>query len=252
MTHLEVLAIIPARGGSRGIPRKNLRTVSGRPLVVSAIEAALEAETVSRVVVSTDDDEIAGVAIAAGAEVPWRRPAELASDDARDVGVMTHALDALAVDGYRPDILVNVRPTAPLRTAADIDGAVRALVDTPGARSVKAVSAVLDHPYKMWTLADGVLVPIRTDWHDERGGDPDAPRQSLPHVYRSSAAVDAVWVKALLETGRIHPGPIAAYVIDYSTDVDVDTEADLDRVQFIAERRSATVVTTEGIEEPDG
>ena len=227
-----VLALIPARGGSKGLPRKNELPLEGRPLVAWAARAALDAEMVDRVVGSTDDEEIAAALRETGVEIPVLRPDALAVDATPDVPVFLHMLDVLARDGYEPDIVVNVRPTSPLRTAEDVDGAIHALLDTPDARSVKAVSLVSDHPYKMWTLgSDGLLDPLLPSWRAEHGGDPDVPRQALPRVYRSSGAVDATWVKSLKEAKMFHPGPVVAYVIEAERDVDIDTIHDFRRAE---------------------
>ena len=232
----EILAVVPARGGSKGIPQKNLRHVGGKSLVARAVAAARGAELVSRVVGSTDDDEIAEALRAAGAEVPRLRPAELAADDTPDVPVFLHVLEALETEGYRPDIVVNVRPTAPLRTSGDIDAALQTLLSSPEARSVKCVSEVSDHPYKMWTLDDdGLLQPLLPAWRARFGGNPDVPRQLLPAVYRSSGAVDAVWVSALKETSMFHPGPVVGYVLEHSLDIDIDDLEDLDAAARLLE-----------------
>jgi CMP-N-acetylneuraminic acid synthetase len=197
-------------------------------LVGRAVAAARGAATVHRIVGSTDDAEIADEMRRAGADVPVLRPSELAGDDVGDSPVFLHMLDVLETQGYRPDVVVNVRPTAPLRTAADIDGAVAALVGCSGARSVKSVSEASEHPYKMWTLAaDGLLTPLVPSWHEAFGGDPDTPRQLLEPVYRSNGAVDAVRTDALRATGLFHPGPVLAYVMDARRAVDIDDVADL-------------------------
>lgn len=216
------------------MPGKNLRMLAGRPLVAWAVEAARGAGLVTRVVGSTDDEEIARTLISAGAEVPVLRPRELAGDDVPDAPVFLHVLKALESEGYVPDIVVNVRPTAPLRRAADIDGAVDTLVQTPSARSVKAVSQPEHHPYKMWTMGEGgLLEPLLPQWRAEHGDDPDVPRQRLRRVYRSSGAVDAVWVDALKETGMFHPGPVAAFELEAARDIDIDTLDDFRRVEAI-------------------
>jgi len=102
------------------------------------------------------------------------------------------------------------------------------LLDHPEARSVKCIVEVDHHPYKMWTLNDdGLVEPLLPQWREAFGGDPDVARQRLPKVYRSSGAVDVVWVEALRESGYFHPGPVAAVVLDPGHDVDIDTEADL-------------------------
>ena len=224
----EVLAVIPARGGSKGIPGKNLVKVGDRTLVAHAARAAREATCVTRTVGSTDDAAIAEELLAAGVEIV-ERPAELAGDDVTDPPVFLHVLDVLGAGGYVPDVVVNVRPTAPLRTGADIDAAVSLLLDASWARSVKSVSVADQHPYKMWTLGDdGRLYPLLPKWHETHGGDPDLPRQRLPAVYRSNGAVDAVWTGTLRETSIFHPGPVVAYVMESARALDIDSMVDVE------------------------
>jgi CMP-N-acetylneuraminic acid synthetase len=202
-----------------------LRTLAGRTLVEWATTAARSSSLVTRVVGTTDDDEIARTFERAGTEVV-RRPPSLAGDDVPDAPVFLHVLEALP--GYAPEIVVNVRPTAPLRTGVDIDAALDILLSDDRARSVKSVSPVSEHPYKMWTLqAQSHLEPLLPAWQATNGGDPDAPRQSLPAVYRSNGAVDAVRVEALLASRRFHPGPVAAYVMAAERAIDIDDENDL-------------------------
>ena len=136
----EVLALIPARGGSKGIPRKNIRDYGGAPLIAWSIAAALRAETVTRVIVSTDDEEIAAVAREWGAETPFLRPAELAQDDTTDYPVFRHALDWLAAhENYRPEVVVQLRPTSPVRPIHLVDDAVQLLFEHPFADCVRGV-----------------------------------------------------------------------------------------------------------------
>ncbi|MDD5469139.1 MAG: acylneuraminate cytidylyltransferase family protein, partial [Anaerolineales bacterium] len=134
----EVLALIPARGGSKSIPRKNIRSFAGFPLIAYSIAAAQAAETVTRVVVSTDDEEIAGIARQYGAETPFLRPAEISQDGTPDLPVFQHALQWLAEqEGYQTEIVVQLRPTSPLRRVVHIDVAVQSLVERPEADSVR-------------------------------------------------------------------------------------------------------------------
>jgi len=152
---VEVLALIPARGGSKGIPRKNIKNLAGCPLIAYSIRAAREAEFVSRIIVTTDDPEIRKVARAYGAEVPFLRPQELAEDDTRDLPVFQHVLNWLKTEeNYRPDLVVQLRPTSPFRPPGLIDQAVRILVNNPGADSVRGVVPSKQNPYKMWKLED--------------------------------------------------------------------------------------------------
>ena len=131
MTPRGTLGIIPARGGSRRVPRKNIRLLAGKPLIAYTIEAARAATTLDRVIVSTDDEEIAGVARRYGGEVPFMRPAELAADDTPDAPVFLHALDWLAKEeGFDPELVVNLRPTSPFKTGVVIDEVVEVALET--------------------------------------------------------------------------------------------------------------------------
>ncbi len=155
-----ILAIIPARGGSKGLPRKNILPFAGKPLIVWTIEQAKDSQLIDAVVVSTDDDEIADIAQSHGALVPFRRPAELASDTASSIDVVLHALDHVDQRGDRFAIVVLLEPTSPLRESSDIDGAIRKLVDTAGAESIVGVAAVeAAHPVFLLREQGGVLTP---------------------------------------------------------------------------------------------
>ena len=143
-----VLALVPARGGSKGIPRKNVRILGGHPLLAYSVAAGLAAVRVDRVVVSTDDEEIAQVAKEYGADVPFLRPAELSGDDVPDLPVFQHALRWLAdEDGFRPELVVHLRPTSPLRPAGLVDAALAALMAAPDADSLRSVAPPDHTPY---------------------------------------------------------------------------------------------------------
>jgi CMP-N,N'-diacetyllegionaminic acid synthase len=230
---VKVLALVPARGGSRGLPRKNLRMVAGRPLIAWTIDCALTAECIARVVVSTDDDEIATTAESLGAEVPFIRPAELASDEILDLPVYEHALEWLAEhQGYRPDAVAWLRPTAPLRTTADIDAAVAALEQTD-AGCVRSVCQAEHHPYWMKRIEDERLTPFI-------GGADELAyprRQLLPPVYRLNGAVDVVRCSAVAATGVLYPLPMAPYVMPRDRSVDIDDPLDLRAAELHLECR---------------
>jgi len=148
MTH--ILALIPARGGSKGIPRKNIKDFAGYPLIAWSIAAGLQAHTVNRVIVSTDDEEIASVARQYGAEAPFLRPPELAQDRTTDLPVFEHALKWLEdIEGYKPDMVIQLRPTSPIRPKDCVDGAVKILIENPDADCVRGVVTAGQNPYKM-------------------------------------------------------------------------------------------------------
>ena len=217
----DVLAIIPARGGSKGVPRKNIRNLGGLPLIAWTIAAAKGAACIGRIIVSTDDHEIAAVARKYGAEVPVMRPGELAQDDTGDLPVCQHILEHLRAEGHAPDIVAWLRPTAPLRLPADIDGAVRTLLET-GADSVRSVSASKAHPYWMKTMEAGHLRSFVPDKNDSTHPN----RQSLPEVFALNGAVDIVRAEFVLNRNTMWGDRVGAYIMPSQHSVDIDTLED--------------------------
>src|SRR6185503_4563878 len=151
----EILALIPARGGSKGIPRKNIRSFAGYPLLAWSIAAAKQASSVTRIIVSTDDEEIAAVAREYGVETPFLRPAELAQDQTTDLPVFEHALQWLEEnEGYQPEIVIQLRPTSPIRPKDCVDTAVKILLKHEDGDCVRGVVPAGQNPHKMWRFAD--------------------------------------------------------------------------------------------------
>lgn len=221
-----VVAIIPARGGSKGIPRKNIAEVAGRPLIHWSIQHALDSKLIDRVVVSTDDEEIAKVAVQNGAEVPFRRPPEISGDTTLDLPVFEHALQWLAEhDGYEPDIVVHLRPTAPIRPAGQIDAMIRLLQETGAADSVRSVSPPGPHPWRMFTIdAEGFLQPLLPHVHPT----PYLPRrQELPAVYWYNAVTDVTRRNTILRKHSMTGDRMLPYVMDARFVVDIDEPDDL-------------------------
>ena len=214
-----ILALIPARSGSKSIPDKNLVPFRGKPLMAHSILQALASRFVQRVIVSTDSERYAEVARSFGAETPFLRPLEFASDNARDFGVFDHALEWLRVnEGYIPDVVVHLRPTYPMRSAEDIDGAVQMLVAHPGADSVRSVCLTPVTPYKMWKKGeDGRLKPLLHDAGEEAY---NAPRQELPLVYAQNACIDVVWTRTILEKRSMSGDVIYPYEMNHFYDID--------------------------------
>lgn len=217
----EVLALIPARGGSKSIPGKNIVLLEGLPLIAYSILAAEQSETVSRIVVSTDDLEIAEVGRRFGAEVPFMRPASLAGDATPSIAVVRHALDILKKEeGYQPDVLVLLQPTSPLRSSEDIDAAVEKLLDS-GCDSVVSVTAAGQHPYWMYTLQGDRLLPL----NDEGIG--VMRRQDLPDVYCLNGAVYATRPGVIYEHDSLKGPDTRALVMPADRSVDIDEPLDL-------------------------
>lgn len=222
---MEVLAIIPARGGSKGIPRKNVVELLGRPLLWWSVRSALDAETVTRTVLSTDDAQMADVGREAGAEVPFLRPAELAGDDVLDLPVFEHVLTTLArTEGYRPDLVVHLRPTSPLRPPGLVDEGVRTLAADPAADSLRAVTVPANNPFKMWRIVDGVLVPLVDSGIPEQY---NQPRQALPAAYWQTGTLDVMRPATILEQHSMTGRRILPMVIDPELAVDIDDPVSL-------------------------
>jgi len=231
-----VLALIPARGGSKSIPRKNIRPFAGHPLIAYSIAAGLAAETVTRVVVSTDDDEIAVIARRYGAETPFLRPAELSQDNTPDLPVFQHALRWLAEHaGYHPDIVVQLRPTSPFRRVRHIDEAVNILVKRPEADSARTVCIPFQNPFKMWRIGpDGFMQPLGAELstlHEPY----NQPRQVLPDVYWQTGYVDAAWASTILTKDSMTGERILPLVIDPSEWIDIDSPDDWRRAERLLE-----------------
>ena len=208
----EVIALIPARGGSKSIPRKNLLRIAGRPLIAHSIAHALGSRHITRTIVSTEDAEIAEVAAACGAEVPFIRPAEFARDESPDIDVFRHALGWLRDHDTICDLVVHLRPTGPVRRTALIDAAIERMLAHPEADSLRSVSRPLESPFKMWRIADGYLEPLVAV-----AGIPEphsAPRQQLPEVFWQNGYVDVIRPAVVMEGGSMCGRVILPFVVD--------------------------------------
>jgi N-acylneuraminate cytidylyltransferase/CMP-N,N'-diacetyllegionaminic acid synthase len=222
-----VIAIIPARGGSRRVPRKNLRLVGGRPLIAWTIEAAKTARSVDRVVVTTDDREIADVSKREGAEVPFIRPAALSTDTATSVDVVAHALGELGVNPTSDSLFVLLQPTSPLRTGADIDAAAALLSTGDAVVSVTPVA----HPVQwLRTIGtDGFLQP----WLES-----DKTREPL---YELNGAIYLMSSRDFHRERQFLPPRTAPYVMPRERSIDIDTEFDLHLCDLILSAHEAHV-----------
>jgi N-acylneuraminate cytidylyltransferase len=213
MSKPQVMALIPARGGSKSVPRKNLLQIAGRPLIAYSIQHALDCPSINRVVVSTDDDEIAEVARRYGAEVPFKRPADAASDTATDFQVFRHALNWLAErEGYVPELVVHLRPTGPVREVPLIERAVQLMLQNPDADALRSVGTAEQTPYKMWRIEDSFLRPLI-----ELPGYPEAhsmPRQKLPAAYWQNGYVDIVRPRTIIELESMTGAVVLPFVVE--------------------------------------
>ncbi|MDD2922417.1 MAG: acylneuraminate cytidylyltransferase, partial [Anaerolineales bacterium] len=223
----EILALIPARGGSKGIPRKNIRNFAGYPLIAWSIAAAKQSELVTRVIVSTDDEEIAAVAREWGAETPFLRPAEFAQDKTTDLPVFEHALKFLEeIEGYHPDIVIQLRPTSPIRPVNMVDDAIKILLNHKDADCVRGVVPAAQNPFKMWRF-NGENKPLNPLLEVEGIAEPyNAPRQILPPVYWQTGHIDAIRVSTIAKKNSLTGDVIYPLTIDPNYTVDIDTLPD--------------------------
>ncbi len=229
----EILAIIPARSGSKGIPGKNIREFAGYPLIAYSIAAGLQAKTVTRVIVSTDSAEIADVARTFGADVPFLRPAALAQDTTLDLPVFQHALNWLRErEAYLPELVVQLRPTSPIRPVDLVDRAIEKLRQHPEADSVRGVVPAEQNPHKMWRIdPEGRMHPLLSiPGMDEPY---NAPRQILPSIYWQTGHIDVICPSVILEKGSMSGGVILPIEIDPAYTVDIDNLRDWERYESV-------------------
>lgn len=230
---LTVLGVITARGGSKGVPRKNLRPLGGRPLLAWTAAAALASQHLARTVLSTDDEEIARLGRECGLEVPFLRPAELASDTAPTLPVLRHAVAALEAAGARFDAICLLQPTTPLRTAADIDACIEMLERT-GADAVVTMSPVPAEFNPHWVyFQSGGVFRLST-------GEP-APiprRQELPPAYHREGSVYVTRRDVLMEQNSLYGKSLAGYIVDPAERVNIDTPADWEHAEALIARRT--------------
>jgi CMP-N,N'-diacetyllegionaminic acid synthase len=230
---MDILGVVPARGGSKGVPRKNIADVAGRPLVAWTLDAARQAPSLTRVVVSTEDAEIAAVCRSLGAEVVGRPP-ELAQDLTPTLPVVMHALaEAERTDGRRYGAVVLLQPTTPLRLAEDLERGVALLLET-GAESVVSVVDVGGyHPLRMKKFEDGRLVN-----YVEQDGENMRPRQELPPVYIRNGAV-YVTRRSVLDGGALVGRDCRGFIMPSDRSVNIDAPNDLIVADQLLRRRGA-------------
>jgi CMP-N-acetylneuraminic acid synthetase len=219
-----IISIIPARGGSKGIPKKNIIEVEGKPLIAYSIEAAKNSALIDRIIVSTDSKEIAEVSKKYGAEVPFIRPSELAQDHTPTYPVIKHAVEWLQEkENYKPELIVILEPTFPLRTSEEIDKAIKLIRSDDKADSLRGVIEPFQNPYKMWKLKDNYLEPLIKE--GERTY--EKPRQTLNKVYWQNGHIYISKYETIMEKGNIHGEKILPYILNEDKFIDVDTEEDL-------------------------
>jgi CMP-N,N'-diacetyllegionaminic acid synthase len=232
-----IVALIPARGGSKGVPGKNMRPLAGMPMIGWSILAARSTDVFDRVVVSTDSAEIADRAKSFGAEVPFLRPAAFAQDRSPDRDYVMHALDAFRDGGYEPTHIAILRPTTPIRAPEVLAVAVRSIIARSAATGLRSVHELAEPPQKMMGIEDGWLTGLFPD--DPRPEYYNLPRQTFPPAFHPNGYVDVVTRDWLRQSDSGIFGP---RVLGFVTEpvVEVDRPEDFDLLEFqVARRRPA-------------
>lgn len=234
MTNRTVVALIPARAGSKGVPGKNMRVVGGIPLIAWSVAVARQVGAFGRVVVSTDGTEIADAARSFGAEVPFMRPPALAEDRSPDRDYIMHALDFLREEGREPSHIAILRPTTPVRAPEVLAAAVGAILAKPAATALRSVHELPEPPQKMMGIEDGWLTGLFP--HDPRPEYYNLPRQTFPPAYHPNGYVDIVtrdWLRQS-QTGIFGPR-VLGFVTEHV--IEVDRAGDFDLLEFQVARR---------------
>ena len=218
-----VLALIPARGGSKGIKDKNISDLCGKPLIAYAIESGLRSQYVDSVVVTTDSLKIAEVARQYGARVPFMRPTKLASDTAKTLDAVMHAVQTLKQMGEHYDILLLLQPTQPLRRSTDVDGAIEMFFEQ-GCQDLASVSEVTDHPILIRTVEEGRLKQLLACSSTCR-------RQDMPTYYRINGCIYINRIDRLDQNTSFNDNPVP-YIMPRAYSIDIDEPADLEMARI--------------------
>lgn len=226
---MNICTVIPARGGSKGVPKKNIRLLQGKPLLQYSVEYSLKCPLIARTIVSTDSEEIAEIARNCGADVPFMRPAELAEDNVSDYPVIRHALDFLEkIYKEQIDLIVLLRPTSPFRPPNLIEQAVSLLDRYPEATGVRAVTSSKEHPFRQWKMDGPYIVGFVSEVFEPY----NIPRQLLPKVLFQTGDLEIAKRQTLL-AGSVSGAKVLPLLIERERVLDLDTLADWER----AERR---------------
>lgn len=235
---MKVIAIIMARGGSKGLPGKNIRPMLGKPLIAHIIGEAKKSNYISRIILSTDDDEIAAAGKEFGAEVLFKRPTELASDTATELPVVQHALNWLKDnENYVPDIIVRLVPTSPLNTVEYIDKGIKIMIEHPDAEGVRSVVKAPSHPLKCWRIEGENLIPyIPKEVYGFK--EPYImPRQVLPKAYVNNGAVDVLRYDTIMNKNSWLGEKIYGFEMPAELSVNIDTLADFEKAEELLRKR---------------
>jgi|TARA_Y100000310_G_scaffold321577_1_gene379438 N-acylneuraminate cytidylyltransferase len=236
----EILGIIPARGGSKSVPRKNIKLLHGKPLIAWTIEEAKKSKYLTRIIVSTDDKEIAGVSKKYDAEVPFLRPKEISGDLAKDIEFLTNALDFLEKkENYKPDIVVLLRVTSPLKTVYNIDEGIKVLINNREADAVRPIVEASKHPYKMWKITDNKkwIEPFFPKSFTSMDEPYNGPRQILPDAYSHTGAMDIMKLDTIRKLKSTSGNKLGYFFMKPEESVNIDNPIDFKIAEILMAER---------------
>ena len=217
----KIIALIPARGGSKSIPKKNIIDVGGYPLIAYSIAAAKLSNLIDRIIVSTDSKEIAQIAKKYGAEVPFLRPKKFATDSAKDIGLIKHAIGWFKRnENFCPDYLVFLRPTTPLRNVEIVDKAISEIIKDKKATALRSGHRFESSAYKLFRKKGGYAEFFGKEDFKPDVEYQDFPRQKLPGTYKTNGYVDVILPKTIEKTGMLHGRKIRAFITSEVADID--------------------------------
>ncbi len=229
----DIMAIIPARSGSKGVPDKNIHQLNGIPLMAYSIAAALKSTLIDRVVVSTDSEDYAKVALSYGAEVPYLRPAEISGDMSSDIQFLKHAIQMLKkIDSEVPAYFVHLRPTTPLRNPLVIDDAIRGFINS-NYSALRSVHKMSESAYKNFEIDKGILRMLNGDSNIETA---NMARQNFPQTFNANGYVDIVRTALIEKEGLMHGNHVQPFVTDIG--YEIDDFDDLMYLEYIVEKKS--------------
>lgn len=224
---MNIITVIPARSGSKGVPDKNIKELDGKPLIAYSISAAIKSKLINRVIVSTDSEKYASISKDYGAEVPFIRPNEYSGDDSTDYDFVKHLLDWLAKNGGdTPDYIIHLRPTTPLRDPSILDNAIEKFINNGEATSLRSAHEMSETAYKQFELEGEYFKTICTGSFNL--DDANNSRQSFPKTYSPNGYVDILKTSHILENNLLHGNRVMSYLTDFVIEVDT-----LDDFEFL-------------------
>lgn len=235
---MEIISLIPARSGSKGVPNKNIRLLGGYTLLEWSIKASLLSNSISRTIVSTDSAEYQELAISKGAECPFLRPAEISIDSSLDIDFVNHALAALEQTGYRPDFIIHLRPTTPFRDPEVIESAISQIESGAIWTSIRSVHEMSESAYKSFEIEESgkLVAAFSKERNLERS---NLGRQSFPKTFQANGYVDILSVSQILKTGEIHGDSVQAFVTEPT--IEIDTAFDFEIAESINQRNQKII-----------